>query len=162
MSDTTSETIVHPAGGIVDLASELPSRLPRGWRMIDVPGVERPVVVGPAGVFVLVPRHPSSMPIGLDDPSPWPDRRGRMSTPQVTAELASQLLAARTGIQVRVRPVAVIDTVDTLVLDRPDRVHVVHRDHLHWWLSGLPDALGAGEIARIVRCAHPVFDPPAA
>lgn len=163
--DPIPDAIEHPptAGTVdpTDLAAQLPSLLPPGWHVVDVPGVERPVVVGPGGVLVLVARHHTSLPIGLDDPSPWPDRRHRMSTPQVTAELTSQLLAARSGLRLRVRPLVVVDSIDALVLDRPDRVHVVHRDQLAWWLDHQPLELGASEVARVARSAHPAFDPSA-
>ncbi len=142
-----------------DLATEAASvteLLPGGWREIEVPGVGRPVVLGPGGVLVLVERHASTLAVGLPHDGaaarPWThDHRNQMSTPQITAELASQLLTWACGIPVSCIPVVVVLGDETEPLARPDGVDVVHASAFTRWLSHLPRELDDETIGIVLE-----------
>ena len=150
----------HPSDLLVDevasQASLITDVLPGGWRQIPVPGVERPVVLGPGGVFVLDVRHHSTMSIGLDRGRPWGhDHRNQMSTPQISAELASQLLSWACGVELVVHPVIVLTGDDADVVPRPDGVEVIHQRLLMRWLGRLPTELDAETVALVVEHTCP-------
>ncbi|MFN8021669.1 MAG: hypothetical protein U0Q03_09110 [Acidimicrobiales bacterium] len=142
-----------------DLATEAASvteLLPGGWREIEVPGVGRPVVMGPGGVFVLVVRHAATLAVGLPHDGapdrPWThDHRNQMSTPQITAELASQLLTWACGIPVACTPVVVVVGHETEPASRPDGVDVVHESAFTRWLSHLPHELDDETIGIVLE-----------
>lgn len=136
-------------------AAEVTELLPGGWREIEVPGVGRPVVMGPGGVFVLVVRHASTLAVGLPQGGvarPWShDHRNQMSTPQITAELASQLLSWACGLPVVCSPVVVVVGEETEPVARPDGVDVVHESAFTRWLSHLPHELDDETIAIVLE-----------
>ena len=126
--------------------------LPGGWRHLHVPGVDRPVVIGHGGVFVLDVRH-ASTPGDAAPPRPWShDHRNQMSTPQITAELASQLLSWACGLDIRAIPVIVVVAADDVdVTPRPDGVEVVHEHAFMRWLQHLPAELDDDTIGIVLE-----------
>jgi hypothetical protein len=138
-------------------ASFVTDVLPGGWRHLHVPGVERPVIIGHGGVFVLDVRHASTLGVGLPGdglpPRPWThEHRHQMSTPQLTAELASQLLSWACGIELRCTPVIVV-VGDELgaVASRPDAVEVVHEHAFMRWLQHQPHELDEDTIGLVLE-----------
>jgi hypothetical protein len=145
------EEVASQAALVTDL-------LPGGWHHLYVPGVDRPVVLGPGGVFVLDVRHQATLPIGVQNDRPWAnDHRNQMSTPRLTAELSSQLLSWACGIEINVTPVIVLAGADSAdeIVPRPDGVDIVHQHMLDRWLSNLPAELDAETIALIVEHVAP-------
>lgn len=141
-----------------DLATEAASVtevLPAGWRNLYVPGVERPVVMGRGGVFVLDVRHASTLALGIPDvqaPRPWShDHLQQRSVPQLTAELASQLLSWACGIAIDVTPLVVVIGEATDVVARPDDVVVVHEHSLVRYLQHLPEELDDETIGVVLE-----------
>lgn len=165
-SDLLVRDLAHRSAPLTEL-------LPAGWYRIDVPGVGRPVVIGPGGVFVLELRHASTLGLGLagdaTPPRPWDhDHRHQLSTPRVAAELASQLLTWACGVPVRCDAVVVVladrdGEGDDPRLDRPDRpdgerlpgrpdgVEVVSAARLIRWLQRLPQELDADTIDIVLE-----------
>ena len=122
------EEVASQAALVTDL-------LPGGWHHLYVPGVDRPVVLGPGGVFVLDVRHQATLPIGVQNDRPWAnDHRNQMSTPRLTAELSSQLLSWACGIEINVTPVIVLAGVTSVVLsDRRNLGSGMLRQRLGLW-----------------------------
>lgn len=149
-SDLVVDDLSTQAGLVTDV-------LPGGWRHLHVPGVDRPVVIGSGGVFVLDVRHASTMPVGLPGdgvpPRPWShDHRNQMSTPQITAELASQLLSWACGIELHATPViVVVGDHEIDVTPRPDGVDVVHEHAFMRWLQHTPVELDADTIDIVLE-----------
>lgn len=138
-------------------ASFVTDVLPGGWRHLHVPGVDRPVIIGHGGVFVLDVRHASTLGVGLPGdglpPRPWNhEHRNQLSTPQITAELASQLLSWACGIEIRCTPVIVV-VGDELgeVAPRPDSVEVVHEHAFMRWLQHQPHELDDDTIGLVLE-----------
>jgi hypothetical protein len=153
-------TFVRPLDQLVEAvaaqASLVTDVLPGGWTHLYVPGVDRPVVLGPGGVFVLDVRHHSTRSIGLNTDRPWNnDHEHQLSTPRVTAELASQLLTWACDQPITVTPVIVLAGEDAEIVARPDGVDVVHQHMLMRWLSNLPTELDSEAIALIVEHVAP-------
>ncbi len=153
---------------LADRAAPVTELLPAGWRQLHVPGVGRPVVIGPGGVFVLELRHASTLSLGLSGdgapPRPWShDHRHQLSTPRVAAELASQLLTWACGMTVTCDAVVVVidDRDQDLEREgghrhdrapaRPDGVEVVSADRLVRWLQHLPRELGPDAIGLVLE-----------
>jgi len=148
-SDLLVDEVATQASFITDV-------LPGGWHQIPVPGVDRPVVLGPGGVFVLDVRHHSTMTIGPDNGRPWGhDHRNQMSTPQISAELATQLLSWACGVEVIAHPVIVLTGDDAEIVARPDGVEVIHQHLLMRWLSHLPAELDVEAIALVIEHTSP-------
>ena len=130
--------------------------LPGGWQQLHVPGVDRPVVLGPGGVFVLDVRHHGTMPLGLQPGRAWThDHRNQMSSARTTAELASQLLSWACSADVIVTPVVVLVGAEAEIAPRVDGVDVVHQHMLDRWLSNLPVELDAEAMALIIEHVVP-------
>jgi hypothetical protein len=141
---------------VASQASMITDVLPGGWHHLYVPGVDRPVVLGPGGVFVLDVRHPSTMPLGLGADRPWAhDHQYQLSAPRLTAELASQLLSWACDTEVTVTPVIVLAGAETEIVPRPDGVDIVHQHMLDRWLSNLPVELDAETVALIIEHVAP-------
>jgi hypothetical protein len=153
---TFTPPLIRLVEEVASQASLVTDLLPGGWHHLYVPSVDRPVVLGPGGVFVLDVRHHSTMPLGLQPDRPWAhDHRNQMSTPCVTAELASQLLSWACGMEVTVNPVIVLTGDDAPVVARPDGVDIVHEHVLDRWLSHLPVELDSETVALIIEHAAP-------
>ena len=136
----------HVLESLIDaLASSPVDVLPGGWYALEVPGVGQPLVIGPGGLFVLLVRHHTTLAIGLPSPGdtrPWAhDHRNQLSTPQLTAELASQLVNWACGTDLVCSPVIVVTGDDAEVVTRPDGVDVIHEHMLTRWLARCPAEL---------------------
>lgn len=130
--------------------------LPGGWQQLHVPGVDRPVVLGPGGVFVLDVRHHATTTLGLQAGRAWThDHRNQMSSALTTAELASQLLSWACSVDVIVNPVVVLVGGGAEIAPRVDGVDVVHQHMLDRWLSNLPAELDAEAMALIIEHVVP-------
>ncbi len=150
---TPLSRLIEEVAGQSALVTDL---LPGGWHQLYVPGVDRPVVLGPGGVFVLDVRHHDTMALGLHADRPWAhDHRNQMSTAQTTAELASQLLSWACSVDVIVTPVVVLVGADAEIVPRADGVDVVHERMLDRWLRNLPAELDAEAMALIIEHVVP-------
>ncbi len=154
---TFTPPLIRLVEEVASQATLVTDLLPGGWHHLYVPSVDRPVVLGPGGVFVLDVRRHATMPLGLQANRPWAhDHQNQMSTPCLTAELASQLLSWACGIEIPVTPVIVLAGDDAHIVPRPDGVDIVHEHMLDRWLSNLPAELDSETIALIVEHAAPI------
>ncbi len=150
---TPLSQLIDEVAGQSGLATDL---LPGGWQQLHVPGVDRPVVLGPGGIFVLDVRHPSTKPLGLQAGRAWThDHRNQMSSARTTAELASQLLSWACSVDVIVTPVVVLVGAEAEIAPRVDGVDVVHQHMLDRWLSNLPSELDGEAMALIIEHVVP-------
>ncbi len=133
----------RPSDAIVDQLLQLAPLtdvLPRGWEEVQVTGVDRRIVVGPGGLFVIVTRAASSLPVDGTRHTPWNgvDRRRGPSAAQVTAELVSQLISTLCERDIVCTPIVLLDDADTRLFARLDEVSVLHRRRLTMWLHERP------------------------
>jgi len=131
--------------GLIDL-------LPRGWHHLPIPDVDRTVVIGPAGLYVLVTRSATVVPIDRIRAQPWNgfDRR-RPANAQVTSDLVSQLVSSLCDLELTCRPVVVLADDDNRLVARVDDVPVFHRRRLAEWLARQPARLDPFTTTRVVE-----------
>jgi hypothetical protein len=133
----------RPSDALVDQLIQLAPLtdvLPRGWEEVEVTGVERRIVVGPGGLFVIVTRAASiaSSPAGRHAPWNGVERRRGPSTAQVTAELVAQLISTLCERDITCSPIVLLDDDDSRLFARLDEVPVLHRRRLTMWLHERP------------------------
>ncbi len=148
----------RPSDPVVDqlqLQAPLNEILPLGWQQLDVTGVDRRIVLGPGGLFVIVTRAASIAPTDNARHTPWngADRRRGPSAAQLTAELVSQLVSSLCDRDIECRPVVLLDDSDARLFARLDEVPVLHRRRLPMWLHDHPVVFDRATIELISSCA---------
>jgi hypothetical protein len=152
-------TFSRPADDVVDhlvAQSPLTGMLPAGWRQVEVSGVERTIVIGPGGIFVILTRAASVIPSDGSRHQPWngDERRQRGSAARLISELVSQLLSGLCDLDLTCTPIIVLDDDDTRLVARFDDVAVLHRRRLAAWLDQRPTALSTTTIDRVLQAAQ--------
>jgi hypothetical protein len=148
----------RPSDAVVDqllVHAPLSDVLPPGWFQLEVVGVDRRIVVGPGGLYVIVTRAASAVPTDNARHTPWNgvDRRRAPSAAQLTAELVSQLLSSLSDRDLSCQPIVLLDDSDNRLFARLDEVPVLHRRRLTLWLAERPTVFGPDTIELIRNCA---------
>ena len=136
--------------------SPLTAILPRGWHEVNIAGVDRLIVVGPGGLFVVVTRAASAVRPDVARRAPWNgvERRRGPSAAQVTADLVSQLLSTLCDRDLMCTPIVLLDDCDDLFFTRVDEVPVLHRSRLTMWLHERPVVYSRATIELVQQAAR--------
>ncbi len=144
---------LRPSDPVADqlLADSRADGLPFGWYEVDVVGVDRRILVGPGGLYVVVTRAASVIRADTGRQGPWDglERRRGPSAAQATADLVSQLLSTLCNRDLTCMAVVLLEDHDDRFFARVDEVPVLHRRRFSAWLMERPVIHGTATVELI-------------